>query len=140
MNLTPNYIRNNLNKLGIKEAYSLLKELITNSNDLNLRLEALEFFGTIENGKHYKFFEQLFLSDENIEIRIRCGKILKDKYLKYKTIIPLLEFTLFNVNNFEQKFLTVEILNIINTVARKILLLSFIVSLLNCFIVRWFCS
>ena len=126
MNLTPNYIRNNLNKLGIKEAFSLLKELITNSNDLNLRLEALEFFGTIEDGKHFKFFEQLFLSDENIDIRIRCGNILKDKYLKDKRIIPLLEFTLFNVNNFEQKFLAVEILNIINTTQTRRIIKIFI--------------
>jgi Leucine-rich repeat (LRR) protein len=126
MNLTPNYIKNNLNKIGIEEAYSLLKEWVTNSNDLNLRLESLRLFGTIESSKNFKFFEQLFLSDENIEIRISCGKILKDKYLKHKKIIPLLEFTLSNVNNFEQKFLAVEILNIINTTKTRKIIKNFL--------------
>jgi len=131
MNLTPDYIKSNLNEMGRKEASSILKELITNSSDLNLRLESLKLFGTIESGKNFIFFEQLFLSDENIEIRLSCGKILKNKYLKHKKIIPLLEFTLSNVNNFEQKFLAIEILNTIDTIKTRKIIKNFLKKYIN---------
>ena len=113
----PDYIKENLHKIGIKEASSLLKDWIVNSN--SLRKKALKLLGAIDDGKNFKFFEQLFLSDENPEIRITSGNILKEKYKSHKKIIPLLKFALYNLNNFEQKFLAVEILNHIDNIETR---------------------
>ncbi|TFG26336.1 MAG: hypothetical protein EU532_10105 [Promethearchaeota archaeon] len=122
MELNPQSIRDNLDKIGVKEALALLKEWIISSNDFMLREEALNLFGSIDEGTNFNFYEQLFLSDENIEIRLITGNLLKDKYLKHKGIISLLEYTLLNVDNLEQKFLAVEILDKIRTKdSRKII-------------------
>ena len=94
MELNLSYIEENIDQIGIKEASALLKELIVNSKDPFIRHKALKIFSSIDNGKNFKFFEQLFLSDENFNIRLETGYVLRDKYLRYKRFIPLLEFTL----------------------------------------------
>ena len=120
MEFTPDYIKENLSKIGRKEATYLLKEWIVNSS--TLREKALKLLGSIDDGKNFKFFEHLFLSDEEPEIRITTGNILKEKYFNHKKIISPLEFALYNINNFEQKFLAVEFLNQIdNKETRKII-------------------
>ena len=94
MEVNPEYIKENLSKIGKKEASALLREWIISSNDLRLRKDALELFGTLDDSKNFKFFEHVFLSDEDLEIRMIAGKILEAKYIKHKKLIPLLEYSL----------------------------------------------
>ena len=90
MELDPDYIKENLNQIGRKEGLALLREWIDSSSDSTVRQKALENYGLLEEGKNFKFFEHLFLSDENLDIRLTAGQILKEKYSKNKKLIPLL--------------------------------------------------
>lgn len=122
MELNPDYIKENLSEIGKKEGLNLLRELINSSNDSNIRKKALENFGMIEEDNNFSFFEQLFLSDEDLDIRLMAAKILKDKYLTHKKLFRLLEYTLKKVDNVDQKIFAVETLNLMNSIkARKIL-------------------
>ena len=55
MELNPDYIKENLSEIGKKEGLNLLRELINNSNDSNIRKKALENFGVIEEGNNLDF-------------------------------------------------------------------------------------
>ena len=90
MNLTPNYIKEHLEEIGIHEAIDALKEWVVHSEDSRDRMAALEQLGEIDKGNYFLFFEQLFISDEDINVRIFAGKILRDKYSVHKKIYPLL--------------------------------------------------
>jgi len=111
MGLTPQYIKESINEIGNKEAFSLLKDWINNSNDPDLRIEALDVFGHLDNGRNFRFFEQIFLSDEDPKMRLLSGNLLKERYINHKKLISLLEFTLSSVENIDQKFLAIKILN-----------------------------
>lgn len=111
MGLNPHYIKESINEIGYKEAFSLLKVWINNSNDPALRKEALEVFGHLDNGRNFRFFEQIFLSDEDPKMRLLSGNLLKERYINHKKLISLLEFTLSSVENIDQKFLAIKILN-----------------------------
>ena len=122
MELNPDYIKENLSEIGKKEGLNLLRELINNSNDSNIRKKALENFGMLEEGSNFSFFEQLFLSDENLDIRLIAGKILKGKYLTHKKLSRLLEYTLKELDNVDQKIFAIRALNSMDGVkTRKIL-------------------
>ena len=97
-----NYIKENLDQIGKKEGLALLREWIDSSSDQMLRQIALTNYGLIEEGKSFKFFEHLFLSDEDVKIRLIAGKILKERYIHNKELIPLLSFTLKKLDNIEQ--------------------------------------
>lgn len=111
MDLNPHYIKENINEIGYKEGFSLLKDWINNSNEPELRKEALKVYGHLDNGRNFKFFEQIFLSDENLQMRLLSGNLLKERYINHKKLISLLEFTLNSVENIDQKFLAIKILN-----------------------------
>ena len=111
MGLNPHYIKESINEIGYKEAYSLLKDWINNSNDPDLRKEALEVFGHLDNGRNFRFFEQIFLSDEDLNIRLLSGNLLKERYSSHKRLISLLEFALYSVENIDQKLFAIELLN-----------------------------
>lgn len=111
MGLNPHYIKESINEIGYKEAFSLLKDWINNSNDPDLRKEALEVFGHLDNGRNFRFFEQIFLSDEDPKMRLLSGNLLKERYINHKKLISLLEFTLSSVEKIDQKFLAIKILN-----------------------------
>jgi len=122
MDLDPHYIKENIIEVGYKEAFSLLKDWINNSNDPDLRKEALEVYGHLDNGRNFRFFEQIFLTDEDPNMRLLSGNLLKERYINYKKLISLLEFTLSSVENIDQKFLAIEILNLLKSKkAHKIL-------------------
>jgi len=122
MDLNPDYIKKNLEQIGKKTARDILKEWIVNSDNISLRETALDLYSSMDEGKEFKFFEQLFLSDEGFEIRVLSGNILRDYYFYHKKFVSLLEFTLNDVNNMDQKFFAVETLNLIDTKkARKII-------------------
>jgi len=122
MGLDPKYIEENLHVIGFKEAKSQLKEIIDNSSDLRLRKSALEVFISIDNDTNFKFFEHLFLSDENKEIRLRSGVILSENYKSDKHLLPLLEFCLYNIKDVDLKFYAIETLNNLdNKKSRKII-------------------
>ncbi|MFW9940136.1 MAG: leucine-rich repeat protein [Candidatus Thorarchaeota archaeon] len=122
MELNPDYIKEKLSEIGKKEGLNLLKELINNSNDSNIRKKALENFGMIEENNNFSFFEHLFLSDEDLDIRLIAAKILKDKYLTHKKLFRLLEYTLKKVDSVDQKVFAVGALNSMESPkARKIL-------------------
>jgi Leucine-rich repeat (LRR) protein len=119
MNLNPNYIKANLDEIGIKEAETILKELIDNSNDDKLRENALKLFGELDDckGKNFNYYEQLFLSDENIEVSVIAGNIIKNKYVHghYKKVMNLFKFTLHKITSLQKKLLALEILNELDT-------------------------
>jgi len=122
MDLNPDYIKKNLEQIGKKTARDILKEWIVNSDNISLRETALDLYSSMDEGKEFKFFEQLFLSDESFEIRGLSGNILRDNYFYHKKFVSLLEFTLNDVNNMDQKSFAVETLNLIDTKkARKII-------------------
>ncbi len=122
MDLQPDYIKENLEQIGKKEGLVLLREWIDSSSDSKLRQKALLNYGLIDEGKNFKFFEHLFLSDEDIEIRLIAGKILKEKYLQDKKLTTLLNYALNKLDNVEQQIFAIRTLNSIKTSrARKIL-------------------
>ena len=53
----PDYVKENLEQIGIKEGLALLRELIDGSNDPNIRKKSLKIYGTIDNCKNFKFLE-----------------------------------------------------------------------------------
>jgi hypothetical protein len=122
MDLTPEYIEANLEKFGDKAARDTLKQWIINSDNKDLRIRALNLYQVIDDEKQFKFLEQLFLSDENFNVRAISGNILRDKYFHNKKFVPLLEFSLNNGNDIDQKLFAVELLNLKNTKnSRKII-------------------
>jgi Leucine-rich repeat (LRR) protein len=122
MDLNPDYIKKNLDQIGKRAARDILKEWIVNSDNIGLRETALNLYSSMDEGKEFKFFEQLFLSDESFKIRSLSGNILQDNYFYHKKFVSLLEFTLNDVNNMDQKSFAVETLNSIDTKkARKII-------------------
>ena len=122
MDLTPEYIKKNLEKIGDKAARDMLKQWIINSDDRVLRKSALNLYSFIDDQKQFRFLEQLFLSDEDINIRTLSGNILRDKYSHNKKFVSLLEFTVNNVNDVDQKLFAVELLNLKDTKkSRKII-------------------
>ncbi|MCK4370859.1 MAG: leucine-rich repeat domain-containing protein, partial [Candidatus Lokiarchaeota archaeon] len=126
MELHPNFIRENLDQIGRKEGLALLREWIDNSSNPILRQAALKNFSLIEQGKNFKFFEQLFLSDEDLNMRIIAGEILKEKYSNNKKLIILLEYTLKKVDNVELKLFAVKTLNSISNMRARIILIDFL--------------
>ncbi|MFX0038644.1 MAG: leucine-rich repeat domain-containing protein [Promethearchaeota archaeon] len=123
MELHPDYIKENLDRLGKKEGLALLKELIDGSTDPKQRQNALFNYGLLDEGKNFKFFEHLFLSDEDINIRLIAGQILKKKYLYNKKLIALLNYALNKLGNVEQQIYAIKTLNSIkSSKARKILI------------------
>jgi len=122
MELDPDYIKENLEQIGKKEGLALLKEWIDSSRNPKVRQNALLNYGLIDDGKNFKFFEHLFLSDEDIKIRLISGHILKEKYLQNKKLIPLFSYTLNKLDNIEQRIFVIRTLSLIkSTKARKIL-------------------
>ena len=126
MNLSPKYIRANLNEIGIKDATIILKEWIDNSNDLELRKDALELLGEIDDGKgkNFKYFEQIFLSDEVIEVSVIAGSIIRSKYIHdhHNKVVNLFKFTLNKIIPVQKKLLALEILSEIDVKStRKII-------------------
>jgi len=115
MDSDPNQIKENLSQIGTKAAKILLKEWIDNSNNLGFRKNALRIYSSIDDGKNFKFYEHLYLSDEEIEIRTLSGEILNEKYYAHKKIISLFEFALNHAKNMTQKFQALESLNSIDT-------------------------
>ncbi len=110
MGFNPRYIKENISQIGIKEAKTHLKRWISDSNDPQLRNEALEIYGELEQGKDYKFLEEIFLSDEDISLRLLSGKILGAHYFQNKKLIKLLEFVLYSAENINQKFFALDLL------------------------------
>lgn len=122
MELNPDYIKENLSEIGKKEALNLLREFISSSNDSTTRMKALKTLRSLDEGNNFSFIEQLFLSDEKLDIRLFAGEILKERYFTHKKIVRLLEYTLKKVDNIEHKIFSVKTLNSLENVkARKIL-------------------
>ena len=123
MELLPNYIKENLDRIGKKEGLALLREWIDSSSDPVLRQNALINYGLIDEGKNFKFFEHLLLSDEDIKIRLIAGQTLKEKYLHNKRLISLLDYTINKLDNVELRLFAIRTLNSIkNARARKVLI------------------
>ena len=110
MGFNPQYLRENITQIGVKEAKAHLKKWISNSNDLNLRREALQLYSELEQGKNYKFLEEIFLSDEDITLRLLSGQILENNYFQNKKVINLLEYVLNSGENILLKFFALELL------------------------------
>jgi Leucine-rich repeat (LRR) protein len=114
MGFNPQHLRENISQIGIKEAKVHLKRWINNSNNPELRREALQLYGEIEQGKDYKFLEEIFLSDESVKLRLLSGKILGHNYFQHKKVIKLLEYVLNSEEEIYIKFLALELLDKFN--------------------------
>jgi len=131
MELNPEYIKDHIAEIGVKESLILLKELINSSSDSSIRKKALEYFGMFESSKNFSFLEQLFLSDEDQTIALFAGKILKDNYLAHKKLISLLEYTLKKVDNVKQKIFSVETLTLIDSLRARKIVIDYVESLIK---------
>ncbi|MFW9952885.1 MAG: leucine-rich repeat domain-containing protein, partial [Candidatus Thorarchaeota archaeon] len=124
MGLDPVRIRENIEHLGKTEAQTMLREWIVSSEDNFKRREALEVYISLDDGKNFRFYEQLFLTDEDEEIRNLAGLSLKQNYISDKRLLILLKFILEEQKQLEIKpnLFAIELLNSINKKrARKIL-------------------
>ncbi|UCC20563.1 MAG: leucine-rich repeat protein [Promethearchaeota archaeon] len=122
MELHPDYIKENLDQIGKKEGLALLREWIDSSSEPEQRQKALINYGLIDEGKNFKFFEHLYLSDEDIKLRLIAGNVLKEKHLNNKKFIHLLKYTLNRLDNVELQIFAIITLNsIADPKARKIL-------------------
>lgn len=124
--MDPIFIKDNLDQLGETEARNLLSEWIISSTDQASREDALNLFASIDNHRNFNFFEQLFLSDENHEIRFTTGKILTANYSNHDRLVPLLSFTLRKECNIDLKFLAIESLFIIDSKRTKRIIFEFL--------------
>ncbi|MBD3196150.1 MAG: hypothetical protein GF317_13915 [Candidatus Lokiarchaeota archaeon] len=115
MELNPHYIRDHLNEIDQKDALKILREWIINSNESNVRKEALNLFGKIDTLLNYELLEHLFLSDEDIEIRKISGNLLKNNYGTHEKITSLSEYLLEKEAKVDQQLLAIEILYEINS-------------------------
>ena len=126
MSLLPQDIKKQLEELGVSEAKNLLIDWVLDTNDETYRRAALEVLGSIDEGKDFSFFEQLFLSDEDLEIRLTSGQILKENYHEHKKIEILLEFTLTRILFLEQKLFALKFLYELDTYPSRKILLDFL--------------
>jgi len=129
--LTPEGIRENIEEIGKKEGLALLREIIATDGSVNVRKRALTIFGEFDTLKNFKFLEQLFLSDEEIEIRLIAGKILQEKYSVHKKMIPLLEYVLQERTNIKQQLFSINSLYLIDTVKSRKVLIEYLRNLIN---------
>lgn len=111
MIIDPRFIRDHFDQFSKKEASKLLKEWIENSNNQTIRKEAIDLFSSIDDGSNFEFYEQLFISEENKEIRDLAGLILTKNYYHHEKFFSLLEFTIKNIDNLDQKFFALDVLN-----------------------------
>lgn len=133
MGLDPEYIRRNINRFGKKEARTLLSELITSSEDMEKRREALKIYITLDEGKDFRFYEQLFLTDEDETIRYKAGVCLKENYILNKKLLVLLRFILFEYisPDVTSKLFAIELLNRINKKRTRNILKDYLGKLLD---------
>ncbi|MHA1914971.1 MAG: leucine-rich repeat protein [Promethearchaeota archaeon] len=129
--LTPEDIRENIDTIGKKEGLTLLREIITTNRSVGVRKRALTIFGEIDTLKNFKFLEQLFLSEEEIEVRLIAGEILQDNYALHKKMIPLLEYVLQEHTNIEQQLFSINSLYLIDTVKSRKVLIEYLRNLIN---------
>lgn len=126
MELHPDYIKENLEQIGKKEGLTLLREWIDSSTDPTQRQNALLNYGLIDEGKNFKFFEHLYLSDEDIELRLIAGQILKEKYLYHKKLLPLLKYSLNRLDNVELQIFAIQTLNSIESIKSRRILVEYL--------------
>ena len=115
MMIDPRFIQDHIDQFTNKEASKILKEWIENSSNQNLRKEAIDLLSSIDDGSNFEFYEQLFISEENKPIRDVAGLMLRKKYFHHENLFPLLDFTLRKIDNIDQKFLALEVLNSSNS-------------------------
>lgn len=133
MGLDPEHIRKNINKFGKKEARIMLKELISSSEDIEKRRDALTVCITLDDGKDFRFYEQLFLTDEDKTIRHKAGICLKTNYILNKKLLALLRFILFEHTSPDvaSKLFAIELLNLINKKRTRNILEDYLGKLLD---------
>jgi protein phosphatase 1 regulatory subunit 7 len=120
--LDPEFIKANIDQIGKKEARVILREWILGSEDAKKRREALDAYIILDNGKDFGFYEQLFLTDEDVGIQKIAGACLRENYVLDKKLLALLQFVLFEQNEIEPKVFGIDLLHSINTKrARRIL-------------------
>ncbi|MHA1343401.1 MAG: leucine-rich repeat domain-containing protein, partial [Promethearchaeota archaeon] len=128
MALTPQRIykefrKNNLDK---NSTLNLLISLIENSNDLNLRLEAIRAIDKIciINNRLFKFLENLLISDSCWEIRNAATRCLKHFFINDEKCIPILKWALKYEKSFECIKIIIDFLVSINNQESKSVLIN----------------
>ncbi|MFX1524397.1 MAG: leucine-rich repeat protein [Promethearchaeota archaeon] len=131
MELDPDFIKENLIEIGKKEGLILLKEFIENSTERLIRRKALEYYGELEDGKNFNFFENIFFSDEDLEMRLIAGKVLKTNYSTHKKLISLLEYALKKMGNMEQKIFSLRTLHSIDSIKVRKIIMEYMKSIIK---------
>ncbi len=126
MDLTPDDIYKDLTNSRINKttAHNLLISLIDNSENENLRLEAiiiLEKIGVINNNL-FKILENLLISDSNSKIRNAAAKFLNHKFIE-KAINPM-NWAMKNETDYECLITVIESLEKINSNESKLILVN----------------
>lgn len=133
MDLTPEEIYEDLRNKRINKntAYDLLTSLVENSENENVRLEAIINLGNIGliNDILFSFLENLLISDSNSKIRNAATKILKHKFLE-KLIKPL-KWAIKHETDYECLVTIIQSLEKINTYESKLILVNEIKKLIK---------
>ncbi|TXT62542.1 MAG: putative Leucine-rich repeat domain protein [Promethearchaeota archaeon] len=128
--IDPLSLRNHCNEYGLNECVELLKEWINHSNNPVMRKTALQYLGEIDHGTQYNFLEGLFLSDENIDLALQSGYILR-KYTHYEdSFINLLSYVLKRSESIQKKIFALEALNLIPNINTRIFLSEYLKNLI----------
>ena len=127
--IDPRFIQEHIDRFTKNEASKILREWIENSNNQDLRKEAMDLLCSIDDGSNFEFYEQLFISEENQAIRDLAGKMIRQNYFHHENLLSLLEFTLRKIKNFDQKFFALEVLNSSNSQKALKIIKSYVKSL-----------
>jgi Leucine-rich repeat (LRR) protein len=92
INLNPEYIEHNLEKVGKQEAIYFLKGWIENSQKSKIRNHSLQILGKIDKDTSFSFYEHLFISDKDLSVRLTAGRVLCENYFHHPDLIPLFRY------------------------------------------------
>ncbi len=117
----------NLLKLGKNERIQFLKTCISTSSDISLRRISLKMLSIyFEQVEGFNYFKNIFLSDEEPEMRIRAGFILRRHYLRHKELPSLFFYMLRSSQNLKLKIFALKNLYKMNNYESKSLILEHI--------------
>jgi Leucine-rich repeat (LRR) protein len=121
-----NPIKLDFRDLSKKEARTRLRDIISVSTDPIQRTNALRYLGELDEGSDFEFFEQLFLSDEDVTLRLASGELLRECYAHHERLISLFDYSLYNLENVVQKFLIIDLLNSLGEKRARIKIIKYL--------------
>lgn len=87
---TPDRVYSQLDELGHEEVINRLHDIYSLSLEMKTRLRILEILNQLHDNTHFDQFENYFISDEDLEVRLEAAKILIFHYPKKEALKPFL--------------------------------------------------